>query len=65
MCIPLLSTSASECDVSRLRCVSLCVLVGVTHTISLIHIVFSKKSLCMLCMIEYIACWVHVLEYVK
>ena len=47
MCIPLLSTSASECDVCRLRCVSLCaLLVGVTHTISVIHIVFSRKSLC-------------------
>ena len=34
VCIPLLSTSANECDVCRLRCVSLCaLLVGVTHTI--------------------------------
>ena len=40
-------TSASQCDVCRLRCVSLCaLLVGVTHTISVIHIVVSRKSLC-------------------
>ena len=36
-----------------------------TYNISVIHIVFSRKSLCMLCMIEYIACWVYVVEYVK
>ena len=63
VCILLLSTSASECDVCRLRCVSLCaLLVGVTHTISVIHIVFSRKSLCVAWKSGSVKCWTNIMS---